>query len=73
MPDLRTHAPAAGDDLVLSLDLKVQQVAEKALGDHRGAVVALNPKNGDVFALASRPGLIRRSSRVASRTASTLH
>jgi penicillin-binding protein 2 len=56
MPDLRTHAPAAGDDLVLSLDLKVQQVAEKALGDHRGAVVALNPRNGDVFALASRPG-----------------
>src|SRR5580704_18002060 len=56
MPDLRTHAPAAGDDLVLSLDLKVQQVAEKALGERRGAVVALNPNNGDVFALASRPG-----------------
>jgi penicillin-binding protein 2 len=56
MPDLRTQAPAAGDDLVLSLDLKVQQVAEEALGDHRGAVVALNPRNGDVFALASRPG-----------------
>jgi penicillin-binding protein 2 len=56
MPDLHTHAPAAGEDLVLSLDLKVQQVAEKALGDHRGAVVALNPRNGDVFALASRPG-----------------
>src|ERR1700691_2635052 len=52
MPDLRTHAPAAGDDLVLSLDLKVEEVAEKALGDHRGAVVALNPRNGDVFALA---------------------
>ena len=56
VPDLRTHAPAAGDDLVLSLDLKVQQVAEQALGDHRGAVVALNPQNGDVLALASRPG-----------------
>src|SRR5580658_8081007 len=39
MPDLRTHAPAAGDDLVLSLDMKVEQVAEKALGEHRGAVV----------------------------------
>jgi len=56
MPDLHTHAPAAGDDLVLSLDMKVEAVAEKALGEHRGAVVALNPKNGDVFVLASRPG-----------------
>ncbi len=56
VPDLRTHAPAAGDDLVLSLDLKVQRVAEVALGNHRGAVVALNPQNGDVIALASRPG-----------------
>ena len=35
---------------------KVQRVAEKALGDHRGAVVALDPNNGDVIALASRPG-----------------
>jgi penicillin-binding protein 2 len=56
VPDLRTHAPAAGEDLVLSLDLKVQHVAEEALGDHRGAIVALNPQNGDVLALASRPG-----------------
>ncbi len=43
-PDLRTHAPAAGKDLVLSLDTKVQRVAEQALGEHRGAVVALNPQ-----------------------------
>lgn len=54
-PDLRTHAPAAGKDLVLSLDVNVQRVAEQALGDHRGAVVALNPNNGDVLALASMP------------------
>jgi penicillin-binding protein 2 len=54
-PDLRTHAPAAGKDLVLSLDSNVQRVAETALGDHRGAVVALDPSNGDVIALASMP------------------
>jgi penicillin-binding protein 2 len=54
-PDLRTHAPASGKDLVLSLDSKVQRVAETALGDHRGAVVALDPNNGDVIALASMP------------------
>jgi penicillin-binding protein 2 len=56
VPDLRTRAPTPGDDLVLSLDLLVQQVAETALGDHRGAVVAIDPQTGDVIALASRPG-----------------
>lgn len=54
--DLRTHAPAAGDDLMLSIDLKVQRVAEAALAGHRGAVVALDPNNGDVLALVSLPG-----------------
>jgi penicillin-binding protein 2 len=54
--DLRTQAPAAGQDLILSLDFKVQQVAEQELGVRRGAVVALDPNNGDVIALVSRPG-----------------
>src|SRR5215467_12996431 len=54
--DLRTKAPTAGEDLVLSLDLKVQRVAEAALVGHRGAVVALDPSNGDVLALVSLPG-----------------
>jgi penicillin-binding protein 2 len=56
VPDLRTLPPKPGDDLVLSLDLAVQEVAESALGDHRGAVVAIDPQTGDVIALASRPG-----------------
>jgi len=53
---LRTQAPVAGENLVLALDLKAQQVAEQALGAHRGAVVALDPRNGDVLALVSHPG-----------------
>ncbi len=53
---LRTQAPVAGEDLYLALDLKTQQVAEQALGDHRGAVVALDPRNGDVLAFVSHPG-----------------
>jgi penicillin-binding protein 2 len=56
VPDLRTRAPAAGEDLLLSIDLKVQRTAEEALADHRGAVVALDPNNGDVLALVSLPG-----------------
>jgi penicillin-binding protein 2 len=54
--DLRTKAPVAGDDLMLSIDLKIQRVAETALSGHRGAVVALDPNNGDVLALVSLPG-----------------
>ncbi len=56
VPDLRTKAPVAGRDLVLSIDLKTQRTAEDALAEHRGAVVALDPNNGDVLALASMPG-----------------
>ncbi|HTB68306.1 MAG TPA: penicillin-binding protein 2 [Steroidobacteraceae bacterium] len=55
-PQLRTQSPIAGDTLILGLDLKVQRVAEDALGTHRGAVVALDPRNGDVIALVSKPG-----------------
>jgi penicillin-binding protein 2 len=55
-PDLHSQAPVAGDDLVLSIDLATQRAAEEALGDHRGAVVAIDPTNGDVLALASKPG-----------------
>ena len=55
-PELRAEAPVAGKDLVLALDLPTQQAAEEALGDRRGAVVALDPTNGDVLALVSHPG-----------------
>jgi penicillin-binding protein 2 len=56
VPNLRTRSPIAGDDLLLSIDLKVQRVAEAALAGHRGAVVALDPNSGDVLALVSLPG-----------------
>ena len=56
VPRLHSKAPMAGDDLLLSIDLKIQRVAEAALAGHRGAVVALDPNNGDVLALVSLPG-----------------
>lgn len=55
-PQLRAEAPAPGKDLVLSIDLPTQQAAEAALGEQRGAVVAIDPANGDVLALVSHPG-----------------
>ncbi|HYM42170.1 MAG TPA: penicillin-binding protein 2 [Steroidobacteraceae bacterium] len=55
-PNLRTRAPASGKDVLLSVDLKLQRIAETALAGHRGSVVALDPNNGDVLALVSLPG-----------------
>jgi penicillin-binding protein 2 len=48
--------PVAGHNLYLHLDARLQQVAEKVFGDYRGALVALDPRNGGVLALVSKPG-----------------
>jgi penicillin-binding protein 2 len=55
-PQLNTRPPVAGEDLILGLDMRVQKVAEDALAGKRGSVVALDPKTGDIIALASTPG-----------------
>jgi penicillin-binding protein 2 len=55
-PQLTSRPPVAGEDLFLGIDMKVQKVAEEALFGKRGSVVALDPKTGDVIALASTPG-----------------
>jgi penicillin-binding protein 2 len=46
---------APGRGLVLTIDHDIQAVAEVALGEDRGAVVALDPSTGEVLALVSRP------------------
>ncbi|MGC1395967.1 MAG: penicillin-binding protein 2 [Coleofasciculaceae cyanobacterium] len=45
----------AGQDVHLTLDLELQKAAEAALGDRKGAIVALDPNNGSVLAMVSRP------------------
>jgi penicillin-binding protein 2 len=55
-PQLKVVSAQPGTDLVLSLDFEVQKVAEEAVWDQRAAIVAIDPQNGDVIALASRPG-----------------
>lgn len=52
---LSVEKPLAGDDLFLSLDFRLQRLAEELLGEEAGAIVALDPQNGEVLALASRP------------------
>lgn len=44
-----------GKSLILTIDLDIQRAAEAALGDRTGAVVVLDPRNGEVLALASHP------------------
>src|SRR5437773_9083970 len=48
--------PISGNNLRLALDIKLQQAAERAFGDRRGALVALEPSTGEVLAFVSKPG-----------------
>jgi penicillin-binding protein 2 len=48
--------PVSGDNLVLSLDLKLQEIAWQAFGERRGALVAIEPNTGAVLAFVSKPG-----------------
>mgnify|MGYP001813317964 CR=1 FL=1 len=47
--------PIPGNNLYLTLDSRLQAVAEDAFGDFSGAAVAIDPRNGDVLAFVSRP------------------
>ncbi|MFN3681258.1 MAG: penicillin-binding protein 2 [Nitrospira sp.] len=47
--------PHPGNDLYLTIDVRLQKLAEDLLGREAGAIVALDPNNGDVLAMASRP------------------
>ena len=51
-----SRTPRNGDDLRISLDSKIQRAAEAALGSSPGAVVALDPRTGEVLASVSVPG-----------------
>lgn len=48
--------PIAGKNISLYLDSQLQIVAEEALGDFRGAVVAIDPNTGGILAMVSKPG-----------------
>jgi penicillin-binding protein 2 len=52
---LERENPVHGDDLILALDLQVQKAAWEALGDRPGAVVAIDPGDGSILALVSKP------------------
>ncbi|MDY6940740.1 MAG: penicillin-binding protein 2 [Cyanobacteriota bacterium] len=45
-----------GRDVQLTLDIELQKAAEAVLGETKGAIVAIDPRNGEVLAMVSRPG-----------------
>src|SRR5688572_14925681 len=52
---VEAKSPVPGQNVVLSLDIELQQAAQEAMLDLRGAIVAIDPRNGDVLALVSTP------------------
>jgi penicillin-binding protein 2 len=52
---LARTAPVTGNNLTLTLDIKLQQITEKAFGNRRGALVAIEPSTGGILALVSTP------------------
>lgn len=53
--ELMSVPSQSGDDLFLNLDINLQRVAADSLGDYNGSIVAIDPRNGGVLALVSKP------------------
>lgn len=52
---LSSASPTSGNNIVLSIDAKLQAIAEKAFGDRRGSMVAIQPSTGEVLGFVSMP------------------
>lgn len=52
---LSSSAPTSGNNIVLSIDAKLQEIAEKSFGDRRGSLVAIHPNTGEILAFVSMP------------------
>ncbi len=55
LPTRRNKEMIQGKDLHLTIDAELQKVANDALGDEKGAVVAMDVRNGEILAMVSRP------------------
>ncbi|KPU91316.1 penicillin-binding protein [Variovorax paradoxus] len=52
---LASHPATPGNTVMLSIDIKLQKLVEEMYGDRRGALVAIDPKTGEVLAFVSKP------------------
>ena len=52
---LKSNPPIPGNALVMSIDIRLQALVEELFGDRRGALVAIDPRNGEILAFVSKP------------------
>ena len=52
---LKSSPPTPGNTVQLSIDIKLQQMVEQLYGDRRGALVAMDPRSGEILAFVSKP------------------
>ena len=52
---LKSNPSTPGNTLVLSIDIRLQALVEQLFGERRGALVAIDPRNGEVLAFVSKP------------------
>jgi penicillin-binding protein 2 len=52
---LKSHPATPGNKLVLSVDIRLQALVEEMFGERRGALVAMDPRSGEVLAFVSKP------------------
>ena len=71
---IKVKEPLPGRDIFLTLDVALQKVAEEALGEEAGAIVAIDPRTGEVLAMVSRPSFDPNalSAGISSETWNTL-
>lgn len=55
MRKLTAHKATPGNTLILSIDIRLQRMVEELFGERRGALVAIDPRNGEVLAFVSKP------------------
>jgi penicillin-binding protein 2 len=53
--ELSSHRASAGNTVMLTLDIQLQKLVEDLFGERRGALVAIDPRNGEVLAMVSKP------------------
>ena len=55
MRRLQSNPATPGNKLTLSIDIRLQALVEELFGDRRGALVAIDPRNGEILAFVSKP------------------
>jgi len=56
LKSIEQTSPVSGKDIQLTIDIELQKTAYSALGDLTGSIIAIDPKNGEILAMVSKPG-----------------